>query len=237
MSSITWTPVEVRSSALFYHATVWSFVESQYRLATINLVDSLSEQALLEALLEDSQPSLLDSLEGLHPRLATPFRYRPRSPSRFRSPHQPGVFYAAENQKSAAAEMAYHRWRFLHDALDLEHLDPTNFIAFSLPLETLAADLTNDPLVRDSFIWTNKNDYSQTQEFADITRMAAIPAIVYESVRDPERGRCIAVLDPVAFAKREPEPKLENWILTITPTRAIWVNLDSSIEFPTGVWA
>ena len=68
-------------------------------------------------------------------------------------------------------------------------------------------------------------------------KVAAIPAIVYESVRDPERGRCVVVLDPVAFAKSEPEPKLENWILTITPTRAIWVNLDTSIEFPTGVWA
>lgn len=237
MSSITWTPAEVRSSAVFYNATVWRFVESQYRLATIDLVDSLSEQALLEALLENSPPFIPDPLEGLHPLLATPFRYRPRSSSRFRSPHQPGVFYAAETHKSAAAEMAYHRWRFLNDSLDLEHLDPTNFIAFSLPLETLAADLTKDPLVRDFLIWTKKDDYSQTQEFANITRVATIPAIVYESVRDPERGRCVAVLDPAAFVNKDPDTQWENWILTITPTRAIWVSLETSIEFHTSVWA
>jgi len=236
MSSITWTPAEVRSSAVLYNATVWRFVESQYRLATIDLVDSLSEQALLEALLENSQPSIPDSLERFHPLLATPFRYRPSSFSRFRSPHQPGVFYAAETCKSAAAEMAFHRWRFLSDALDLEHLEPTNFTAFSTPLEALAADLTKDPLARDSSLWTNKNDYTQTQEFAGITRQANIPAIVYGSVRDPEKGRCLAVLDPAAFVNKDPDPQWENWILTITSTRAIWVSLETSIEFATSVW-
>ena len=59
-------------------------VESQEQVATLQLVDTLEEQALLEELIETSKPHLPPSSETLHYLLKTPFRYPPlRWGSRF----------------------------------------------------------------------------------------------------------------------------------------------------------
>jgi hypothetical protein len=73
------------------------------------LVDT-DEQALLERLLDDSKPA------APHWLLFAPFRHPPLpSGSRFRGPADPGVFYGAELQRTACAELGYWRWRLLMD--------------------------------------------------------------------------------------------------------------------------
>lgn len=52
-------------------------VESQEQVATLQLVDTLEEQALLEELLESSKPPVPADAEPLHYLLKTPFRYPP----------------------------------------------------------------------------------------------------------------------------------------------------------------
>ena len=99
----------------------WRAVEAQHIASTRRLVDSNEEQAVLEELLEESKPRMPASTVGLHYLLATPFRYPPwHRGSRFRSPAEPGVFYAAEERRTACAELGYWRWRFVTDSSGLD---------------------------------------------------------------------------------------------------------------------
>ena len=101
MSSITWTPRAVASEAAACRLEPWRAVEAQHVASTRRLVDSNDEQAVLETLLEESKPRSFAPLDYL---LATPFRYPPGlRGSRFRSAADPGVFYGAEEQRTACA--------------------------------------------------------------------------------------------------------------------------------------
>jgi len=88
---------------------VWRAVEAQHRIATMKLVDnSLADQAILEKILEESKPPVPAEARGKHWLIFTPFRYTPPPPgSRFRAPHDPGVFYAAFERRTACAEIGY----------------------------------------------------------------------------------------------------------------------------------
>src|SRR5688500_8455099 len=76
---------------------VLRLVESQEQVATNRLVDTLSEQALLEEPLEATKPPVpLAAAPTLDYLLSTPFRYPPlRHGSRFGRRTEPSLFYAS----------------------------------------------------------------------------------------------------------------------------------------------
>lgn len=187
-------------------------VEAQHTASTMRLVDSLADQAALETVLEASKPSLPPGTSGLHYLLSTPFRYRPRIGSRFRAPFDAGVWYGAEQLRTALAEKSYWRLRFLLDSPDTPDLGPVPHTAFTASVRVRAVDLTVEPLVRDRPIWTHATDYSPTQAFATVAREAGAGAIRYESVRDPEHAACVAVLTPRAFSRQSPR-RQETWFI------------------------
>ncbi|MBV8876721.1 MAG: RES family NAD+ phosphorylase, partial [Gammaproteobacteria bacterium] len=100
----TWTPRALASEARAYARTLWRVVEAQHTASTMRLTDSLEEQSLLEAVLEESKPPLPLAVRRLHYLLATPYRYRPHLGSRFRAALEPGVWYGAEALRTALAE-------------------------------------------------------------------------------------------------------------------------------------
>lgn len=51
-----WTPPALASEARPWSGDIWRVVESQSRVATLKLVDTLDEQAVLEAELEGGKP-------------------------------------------------------------------------------------------------------------------------------------------------------------------------------------
>ena len=105
MSSSTWTPRAVASEARPVELALWRAVEAQYIHSTRRLVGSNAEQELLEEILDAVKPHLSDEMRKFHYLLATPFRYpTTRSGSRFRSAADPGVFYAAEERRTACAD-------------------------------------------------------------------------------------------------------------------------------------
>lgn len=55
--------------------TLYRLVESQEHIATLDYVDSLEEQALLEDMLENTKPNYPDNSTSYHYLLKTPFRY------------------------------------------------------------------------------------------------------------------------------------------------------------------
>ena len=211
-----WTPHAVSSNAFSWCAEVWRIVESQHIASTMKLVDDLEEQEILEILLEKNKPPLPTDALGLEYLLATPFRYNPkRGGSRFRSEIDPGVFYGAQSIKTAGAELAYWRWKFLKDAVELTSLSPVAHTVFSCKPTCSAVDLRQNLFLDDQEAWCNSNDYLATQEFARIVRKANMDAIVYQSVRDTDDSWCVAILDPAVFIGVHVNMNPYTWFLSV----------------------
>lgn len=105
---------------------LYRVVESQEKVATMELVDSLSEQCLLEEMLESSKPSRQEGSSGLHYLLSTPFRYPPLPwGSRFGRTFEPGLFYGSLSVEAVQAELAFYRLVFL-DGLEEPFPEPVS---------------------------------------------------------------------------------------------------------------
>jgi hypothetical protein len=220
--------------------SLWRAVEAQHRASTMVLVDTLDEQALLETILDASKPPLPASPRQLHWLLFTPFRYPPLpSGSRFRGPADPGVFYGAEERRTACAELGYWRWRFLNDSPALETMPPMAQTLFRTPIAGTAVDLRLPPHDAQRARWTDALDYSGCQAFARSARETGVQIILYESVRDPYAGVCAAVLSHAAFAANQPD-LTESWTLAVSRRRVLWrlnsVFEDGAFEFDAAPW-
>jgi hypothetical protein len=209
MSSSTWTQGALSSEARPASGTGWRLVEAQHKVSTLKYVDTVEEQALLEALVEETKPALPPECAGLHYLLATPFRYGAPYPagSRFRRAGlTEGVFYAAEATATAVAEIVF--WRLLFFAESPATPWPANaaeYTAFAAAWATRKAiDLTRGRLARDEARWSHRTDYTACQALADAARAAGVEVIRYRSVRDPQGGHDLALLTPRAFARRKP---------------------------------
>lgn len=219
---------------------LWRAVEAQHRVSTMVLVDTLSEQELLERMLEESKPRLDQARNRLHWLLFTPFRYPPLpNGSRFRGPADPGVFYGADLIRTACAELGYWRWRLLLDSPDLKAIDPMQQTLFKTPMRGTAIDLMQPPLSARHAEWMHPADYTACQQLAREARAEGIQMIRYQSVRDPEHGACTAVLSHTAFAKNAPTQS-QTWSLAVFRHRVIWrcdsIFEDKSHEFDTAAW-
>jgi hypothetical protein len=97
--------------------------------------------------------------------------------------------------------------------------------------------LREPPYNSNASLWLHPNDYSATQAFGRIARDAGIGAILYQSVRDPEKHFCVAVLTPLAFAAKKPDNATQTWSLTISTKEAIWMRQGvESFSFRTERW-
>jgi hypothetical protein len=205
------TGVRVRS------ATLWRGVEAQHVVSTMRLADNLDEQRVLEDLLETSKPPLPPEAAGRHYLIYTPFRYRSPVPSRFRRAADPGVWYGAEEIKTACAEVAFWKWRFLldSDALAAKALH-TEHTFFQAKARGRCADLTTSPWKSAARTWRDKTDYSGCQALAAESRHRDLAWFRYAAVRVPE-GVGGAVLKMNALSLVEP---LEQQTWACKTTRA-----------------
>ena len=212
-------------------------VEAQHVASAMKIVDTRAEQDLLETLLDGSKPAQPADASPLDYLLMTPFRYGTRpGGSRFRSATDAGVFYGAESVRTASAELAYWRWRFLRDAVDLDHLEPVAHTAFRVDVRATAVDLRAAPFDVDAAAWQHRTDYGPTQAFGRVARAVGLGAIVYRSVRDPTPSWCLAVLTPLAFAQTKPHPVTQTWWLSIRAGGAIWRRDQESRTFSATDW-
>lgn len=199
----------------------WRAVEARHRVSTMLLTDSVDEQDTLERVLESSKPPIPPEAASLHWLLFTPFRYPPPpSGSRFRAAYDPGVFYAADEQRTACAELGYWRWRFLIDS-ELDSIGPLRQTLFQSDIRGGCIDLRLPPYLAERDKWTHATDYRPCQTIAREARLHDVQMIRYESVRDPSHGACVAILSPTAFSAPKPVTH-QTWSLRVGRTKVVW---------------
>lgn len=230
MPSTTWTPPAVASEARRLRRRLWRAVEAQHIASTLRLVRNAHEQLVLERVLESSKPPVPDEAVGLHYLLSTPFRYPSPLGSRFRSFTEAGVWYGADEVRTACAELGYWRWRFLTDSPALTELGPSPQTVFQASIDARTIDLTRPPFVRQRETWMHPTDYSGTQAFAVVAREASVAAIRYSSVRDPQHGGAVAVLRANVFRPTRPL-RQESWFLTVRRDQVTWQREGEVLEF------
>jgi hypothetical protein len=209
----------------------------------LKLVDTIEEQRLLEDLIEATKPAVPPPCRHLDVLLATPFRYDADYPkgSRFRrAGRTPGVFYAAETPETAVAEMAFYRLLFFAESPTTPWPnDAAEYTAFAAAVATARGiDLTLPPLSQSRSAWVDPTDYGPCQSLADAARHAEAALIAYESVRDPEAGKNVAVLDCTAFA--EPQPlERQTWRMRLGPAgvQAICAFPSKALQFGPAAFA
>jgi hypothetical protein len=235
VSSNTWTPRAVASEAVRARRRLWRAVEAQHIASTLRLVANVEEQLLLERLLDQSKPPLPSDTGDLHYLLSTPFRYSSPIGSRFRAPADSGIWYGAEAQRTACAELGFWRWRFLMDSDGLQAIGPSPQTVFRAGIDGRLVDLTRPPFKRSRAEWAHPDDYGPSQGFARVAQHAAIDAIRYESVRDPEHGAAVAVLRPSCFKPRKLLEQ-QTWFLTVRRAAVVWQREGETFEFDAGAW-
>lgn len=214
-----WTPSVLAPELHPARGTAWRAVEDQHGSAGRRLVDTLAEQGVLEEILEESRPPVPGPCLRLHHLLQTPFRHDAPPPggSRFRrrGDHR-GVLYASAHIAAALAEAAF--WRLLFFMASGARVTPRNtavLTVFGVDYRTeRCLDLAAPPLDADRPAWTAPAEYGPTQALAEAARDAGAEVLRYESVRDPERHRNVAILSCAAFAGRQPSSQ-QTWRLWI----------------------
>lgn len=241
MSLPIWTPDALRSEARATAGECWRLVEAQHRISTMKLVDTLDEQALLEAELERTKPPGPPECRRLSYLLATPFRYgRYPGSSRFRREgYTPGVYYASDHAETAVAETAFYRLLFYRDSPQTPlPRNALEFTAFKAGYRAdHAIDLTQPPFDADAAAWEHPTDYTACLALADAARDAAIDAIRYRSVRDPGRRHNIAILTCSAFSRDHPDT-YRTWRLALSSSgvNALCDSPELRLAFPLSVF-
>jgi len=219
-------------------AQLWRGVEAQHVVSTMRLADTLDEQRTLEELLEASKPPVPAAAQGRHYLLFTPFRYRSPVPSRFRLPTDPGIWYGAEELRTACGEVAYWKWRFLADSEALSgqalHTEHTFFAA---QVRGRCVDLLAPPWNAAASAWRRGTDYASCQELAAEARQRDLAWIRYASVRVPG-GTCGAVLKVEALSLGEGFEQ-QSWACKTSGAGAYLQRAGGGerYEFPAAGWA
>ena len=210
-SSNIWIQCAGASRISELRVDAWRVVESQHQISTRKLVDSDAEQQLLEQLIDAAKPPER-APRGLHYLLFTPFRYPPlRFGSRFGTRQERGIWYGAEEQRTAFAEVSYYRLLFLEGTSANLGMLETELTSFTASVKTeRGADLTRDPFAAYAEQLRSPSDYRATQQLGTAMREDGVEAFRYLSARDVDAGVAIGVIAPAAFGRRQPK-SLETW--------------------------
>lgn len=208
--------------------TAIRIVEAQHKVATLKLVDSVEEHAVLEEMIEASKPTVdVAGVRGLHYLLATPFRYPPlRHGSRFGRRHEQGIWYASEHVDTTLAEAAYYRFVFLSGTTaTIDHADSEHTVfAVGLSCER-GIDLTQGRFAKQRALLASPRDYRATQELGTLMRAVGVEVFRYTSARDPEGRPNLGVFAPEAFTAKHPHGQ-QTWHCSATRKHVVFTRRD-----------
>ena len=202
-----------------YRNDAWRVVESQEEKATLNIVDSINEQELLEAMLDSAKPAYRQGTQGMHYLLKTAFRYPPlKYGSRFGSQLMPSYFYGSESFETALCETAYYRFMFL-EHMSVPYQAPIRS-EYSLFRVTVASpnclDLASPRYKEIHTQLTDPKSYAYTQKIGQWAseQQPSVDIIRFYSARKPKAVN-LAIAEPKAIRSRQPR-ELRQWLCLTT---------------------
>ena len=198
-----------------YRNDAWRVVESQEEKATLNIVDSIEEQELLEAMLDSVKPAYREGTQGMHYLLKTAFRYPPlKYGSRFGSQLMPSYFYGSESFETALCETAYYRFMFLqHMGVPYQAPIRSEYSLFKVTVASESClNLASRTYKGISPQLTNPQSYTYTQQIGEWAREQQPPAeiIRFYSARKTNAVN-LAIAEPKAIRSRQPR-ELRQWL-------------------------
>ncbi len=217
--------------------TLFRLVHSQEQNGTLELVDTLEEQAMLEQMLEEDKPLIAADNDTLHYLLTTPFRYPPLPwGSRFGRRFEPSIFYGGSGVEVTLAESAYYRFVFWSsmNAEPIKSQIRSEHTLFSAVYRTeKGIQLQQAAFLSYQAQLTDPKDYQSCQQLGTTMREAGIEAFEYPSARDPLKGICVGVFTSAVFTA--PRPKdMNQWLCEVSAREVSFKQIgDSSvITFP-----
>lgn len=168
-----------------YRGKAHRIVESQEKVATMTLVDTLDEQALLEGLIEKTKPSMPEN-KSRHYLIQTPFRYPPlKHGSRFGSRLEPSIFYAGNTLSGALCESAFYSFYFMsRSTLPYKAAIIHHKTSFSVEIQShhhIDFTKVSDPDIQDKL--THPSDYQLTQAVGKQMRQKGVASFCFISAR------------------------------------------------------
>jgi hypothetical protein len=204
---------------------LWRIVESQSQIATLPLVDSLEEQAILEQLLETNKPPLSTETAKLHYLLSTPFRYPPlKWGSRFGEKNEPSIFYGSLDIETVLAEAAYYRflfWTAMRDPYPAGSFVTQHEIFSAKYICNPGVQLQLEPFKSYRSTLAHPADYAAAKLLGRLLRSKNIAGFEFYSARcvqtNSSDGINVALFYPEALAEPRPTDN-HRWICETTET-------------------
>ena len=168
-------------------AEVFRVAESQQKVATNTLVDTLEEQQMLEEMLDRVKPRIPQDCEQYDYLIYTPFRYPPlKHGSRFGKKIHPSIFYGSKNIEAAFAELAYYRFVYYDGMMTApkKKQKVTQHTSFSIGFQTQKGiALDKFPFNQYKKEISDPTSYSVSQTIGEDMRDKSIEAFSYFSAR------------------------------------------------------
>lgn len=214
MSQTIWTRCAERHRPGDLEGRPYRVVEGQHVVSTRKVVDSDTEQGLLEEMIDEVKPSVPNepAFRGLHYLLTTPFRYPPlRHGSRFGVRHERGLWYGSDALQTAFAETAFYRLYFLEGtSADLAPIT-VDLSTFRVPVSSsVGLDLTTGCFAEHTEQMSSPLRYVESQQLGKDMREHGVECFRYQSARDPERGTNLGIFTPAVFQANKPSV-VETW--------------------------
>lgn len=202
-----WAEVNGTENLKTIMATIVRVVESQEQIATLNLVNDVFEQGILEEMLEASKTPFPIQSESLHYLLKTPFRYPPLLyGSRFGSIYESGIFYGSLNIFTALSETAYYRFVYIMGPeVPFPSTITSELTSFSIAVKSKRGILLDEPPFSEyESILTSPTSYTSTQQLGTHMRQSEVEMFRYISARDKNRGKNMGLFSTRAFHHNKP---------------------------------
>lgn len=225
MSLTTWTPAAIASKATHFTETLCRFVVKNSHSSIAKITDSNDELIRVENAITRQVNNFDNEFADLHPLMKLPFiaKAYPRG-SRFRGQFDAGVFYGANTIETAAAERGYHHHVFVRDSPGLVNSGATPFTFFTVKISMKLVDVRKVAFSKHHSVFYNKKSYADSQRFASSVRESDVPGIKYASVRNLNKGSCVAMFSPSGFELRQPTTWDEDWLCLADSNGARWIN-------------
>jgi len=204
--------------------------ESQQKIATNTLVDTLEEQRMLEEMLDRVKPRIPQGCEKFDYLIYTPFRYPPlKHGSRFGLKTRPSIFYGSCNIEAAFAELAYYRFVY-YDGMATapkKKQKVTQHASFMVELETQKGVAFNDiPFKKYKKEISDPLSYQVSQSIGEDMRDKGVEAFSYYSARAQNEIN-IGVYSCAAIQSEMPK-SLRHWSCITKDSNVTIRSLDDS---------